>query len=90
MPASSDPTSEFLAYLDVLMESADNDSFVEMRSRLRDMGTVAQFFARAETDRLARAVADRAHVTDVYIGCAPRSCRRGDKQGDLRGVDPLG
>jgi hypothetical protein len=80
MAAAADTSSEFLAYLDVLMGGAARDSFVEMRSRLRDTGMVAQFFARAETDRLARAVADRASVTDVYIGCAPRSCRRGDKQ----------
>ena len=72
MAAGADTSSDFLAYLDVLMGGAASDSFVEMRARVRDTGMVAQFFARAETDRMARAVADRAAVTDVYIGCAPR------------------
>ena len=80
MPAVTDSTSEFLDYLDVLMGGAPSDSFVEMRSRVRDTGMVARFFPRAEADRLARAVAERAQGTDVYVGCAPRSCRRGDKQ----------
>jgi len=80
MAAANEPASELLGYLDVLMGAAASESFIEMRSRLRETGMVAQFYSRAETDRLARAVAERARVTDVYIGCAPRSCRRGDKR----------
>ncbi len=79
MPAATDPTGEFLDYLDVLMGEAPGDSFVEMRSRLRETGMVADFFPRAEVERVAHAVANRAPTTDVYIGCAPRSCRKGDK-----------
>jgi hypothetical protein len=75
-----DPSNEFLDYIEVLMGDAPSDSFIEMRSRVRETGMTAVFFARAETDRLARTVAERAKTTDVYIGCAPRSCRRGDKQ----------
>src|SRR5215210_2927071 len=80
MAAANDATREFLDYLDVLMGGAPHDSFLEMRSRVRETGVVARFFARHEADRLAHAVAERAQVTDVYVGCAPRSCRRGDKQ----------
>src|SRR4051794_19268238 len=79
MCPSPEPTSEFLAYLDALMGETSREAFVEMRSRVGGTGMVAEFFKRAESARLARRVAERAAQTDVYIGCAPRSCRRGDK-----------
>src|SRR3954452_9976085 len=79
MGSSTEATSDFLAYLDALMGETSRESFVEMRSRVGDTGMVAEFFPRAESERLARRVAERAAQTDVYIGCAPRSCRRGNK-----------
>jgi hypothetical protein len=78
----SDPqerASDFLNYLDVLMGDAPSDSFVEIRYRVRETAMVAQFLARGESGRLENVVANRAPSTDVYVGCAPRSCWRGDK-----------
>src|SRR4051794_5642590 len=79
MPATDDVPNEFRGYLDALMGGTPNDSFVEMRSRVGETGMAARFFRRDEIDRLAAAVTERACATDVYIGCAPRSCRQGGK-----------
>src|SRR3954453_4695859 len=79
MSASDGVPIEFRDYLDALMGGASNESFVEMRSRVGETGMAARFFQRDELDRLAAAVSGRARVTDVYIGCAPRSRRQGDK-----------
>src|SRR3954467_14223238 len=79
MGSSPEATNDFLAYLDALMGETSSGSFIEMRSRVGTTGMVAEFFTRAESERLAQRVAQRAPRTDVYIGCAARSCRRGDK-----------
>src|SRR4051812_24635419 len=80
MNIAATPSTEFLDYLDVLTGGASDEAFIELRWRVRETGMAAEFFARRDTHRLAAAVNERSRSTDLYIGCAPRAFRRGDKQ----------
>jgi hypothetical protein len=80
MKVATEPSTEFLVYIDVLTGGASDEAFIELRWRVRETGMAAEFFARRDTDRLAAVVNERSRSTDVYIGCAPRAFRHGDKQ----------
>src|SRR4051812_28274048 len=80
MSVAAEASTDFLAYIDVLTGGASEEAFIETRWRIRESGMATEFFLRRDTDRLAAAVSERSRGTDVYIGCAPRAFRRGDKQ----------
>jgi hypothetical protein len=67
------------AYLELLAGEAPSSHLLELRFRVSDQQLANRFYPISERAHLVGDITDRAPRTDVYVGCAPRSVRRGTK-----------
>jgi hypothetical protein len=77
--------SELEAYLRMLAGRERGSSFFELRHRVGSGTMAAEFFSINDRRALVAAIEQRAALTDVYIGCAPR-CRRSGTKRDVARV----
>src|SRR5690242_1029666 len=83
MPSSSAPIPALeiavQRYLALLAGEAPESEFLELRYRVGADRFASEFHAVHDRPALSAAVLDRGRRTDVYVGCAPRTARRGTK-----------
>jgi hypothetical protein len=84
--AHGDAHREVVAFLAAIAGEVSAAEFLELRYRLDDGERMGQVF---ESSRRLAALATRALAlgrhTDVYVGCAPRTCRGGGRDAVARG-----